>query len=129
MVPIFSQTRVSGKPITEMLSQAQLQELSELTKNSGAQIVSLLGTGSAYYGPAASIAQMVKAILQDKKTTHCVCGYLQGEYGLRDVYIGIPCVLSAKGLEKIIELKLSTEELAQLQSAAEFIKTMVRKLE
>lgn len=127
MVPVFSQTKLNGRPLTEILSEKALQELSELTKQSGAQIVSLLGTGSAYYGPAASVVEMVKAILTNAKTMHCVCAYLQGEYGLRDVYIGVPCVLGKKGIERVVELKLSPEETALLHKAADTIKAMVRK--
>lgn len=129
MVPVFSQTKINGKSLTEFLSVKDLDAVSEFTKNAGAEIVSLLGTGSAYYGPAASIVEMVKAILGNTKTTHCVCSYLQGEYGLRDVYIGVPCVLGKKGIEKVIELKLTQDETAALNKAADSIKAMIRKLD
>lgn len=129
MVPVFTHTRINGKPLTELLSQNELRQLSELTKNAGAEIVSLLGTGSAYYGPAASIVEMVKAILKNDKTTHCVSAYLQGEYGLRDIYLGIPCVLGKKGIERIVELKLSQDEMNLFHRAAETVKAMVAKLD
>jgi malate dehydrogenase len=129
MVPAFSQTKLNGKPLSDFLSQKDLGVIAELTKNAGAEIVSLLGTGSAYYGPAASVVEMVNAILLDKKTTHCVCSYLQGEYGLRDVYIGVPCVLGKNGIERVVELKLERDEAAALAKAAESIKAMIRKLD
>lgn len=129
MVPVFSQTKLNGKPLTEILEKKDLDAISELTKNAGAEIVSLLGTGSAYYGPAASVVEMVKAILTDNKTIHCVCAYMQGEYGLRDVYIGTPCVLGKKGIGRVVELKLSPEEANLLNKASESIKAMIRKLE
>ena len=125
MVPVFTHTRLNGKPLPEILSQTQLQELSQLTKDAGAQIVSLLGTGSAYYGPAASIVEMVKAILNNTKTTHCVCAYLQGEYGFRDIYLGVPCVLGKNGIEKIVELKLSPDEAKLFSKAADNVKAMI----
>lgn len=129
MVPVFTQTKLNGKPLAEILSQGQLTELSELTKNAGAEIVSLLGSGSAYYGPAASIAEMVKAILTDTKTTYCVSAYLQGEYGLRDVYLGVPCVLGEKGIDRVVELKLLLDEAKAFQRAAETVKAMAGKLD
>ena len=129
MVPVYSQTSLNDKPLTEILQQKDLDELSVLTKNAGAQIVSLLGTGSAYYGPAASVFEMVKAMLTDNKTTHCACSYLQGEYGLRDVYIGVPCVLGKKGIERVVELKLTKAESDALAKSAESIKAMIRKLD
>lgn len=135
MVPVFTHTRINAKPLTELMSQDDLRQLSELTKNAGAEIVFLLGTGphsgasSAYYGPAASIVEMVKAILKDDKTTHCVSAYLQGEYGLRDIYLGTPCVLGKKGIERIVELKLSQDERNLFHRAAEMVKAMVGKLD
>jgi len=129
MVPVLSHTKIGGKPLAELLTQAQIAELAELTKNAGAQIVSLLGTGSAYYGPAASVARMVKAVLANSKTTHCVCAYLQGQYGIRDVYLGTPCVLGKKGIETVVELKLSPQESELFSKAAEAVKAMIAKLE
>jgi malate dehydrogenase len=135
MVPVFTHTKFNGKPLTEILLQSQLQELAQLTKDAGAQIVSLLGavsqTGasSAYYGPAASIVEMVKAILSNAKTTHCICAYLQGEYGFRDIYLGVPCVLGKKGIERIVELNLSPEESKAFSRAAEMVKAMIGKLD
>jgi len=128
MVPSFAYTKLNGKPLSELLSEKDLQELSELTKNSGAEIVSLLGTGSAYYGPAASVFEMVKAILKDDKTTHCVCAYLHGAYGLKDVYLGVPCVLGKKGIERVVELKLAQKELDMLHGASKTVKEMISKL-
>jgi malate dehydrogenase len=129
MLPVFTHTKASGKPLPEVLSQKDLRDLAELTKDSGAKIVSLLGTGSAYYGPAASVTQMVRAVLTDAKTTHCVCAYLQGEYGLRDVYIGVPCVLGRHGIENIVQIKLTQEEARVLSRAADSIKVMIGKLD
>jgi len=129
MVPIFSQTKINGKPLSELAPEVDLEKISGLTKNAGAEIVSLFGTGSAYYGPAASVVEMAKAILTDNKTTHCACAFLQGEYGLRDVYIGVPCVLGKKGIERIVELKLTKSETIALNNAADSIKAMIRKLE
>ena len=129
MVPVFSQAKLNGKPLAEILQKNDLDVISELTKNAGAAIVALLGTGSAYYGPAASVVEMIKSILTDNKAVHCVCAYMQGEYGLRDVYIGVPCALGKKGIEKVVELKLPPEELKLLNTASESIKAMIRKLE
>ncbi len=128
MVPSFIHTKLNGKPLSELLSEKDLKDLSELTKNAGAEIVSLLGTGSAYYGPAASIVEMVKAIIKDDKTTHCVCAHVKGEYGLKDIYIGVPCVLGKKGVERIVELKLASQEMDLLHKAAESIKAMISKI-
>ena len=122
MVPVFTQTKINGRALSEFLPEKDLEELSQLTKKAGARIVSLLGTGSAYYGPAASIVEMIKIILKDEKTICCVCAYLQGEYKLRDVCMGVPCVLGKKGIERIVELKLAPEELEALHRAAKSIK-------
>ncbi len=109
MLPLVSQTTVKGMPLSKLLSQEKIADLVEKTKHGGAEIVNLLNT-SAYYAPGAAIIEMVESILLDKKKTIACHAYLQGEYGLQGVFTGVPCVLGAKGVEKIIELPLTKEE-------------------
>ena len=103
MVPLPRYTTVSGKPIAELMTKEKLDNLVQRTRDGGIEIVNLLKTGSAYYAPAASAASMVEAILLDKKTTLPVSAYLEGEYGLKDVYIGVPATLGKNGVEKVVE--------------------------
>ncbi len=118
MVPVVSATNVSGVPLTSLLSKKRIQALVERTRKGGGEIVALLKTGSAYYAPAAAAVQMAGAILKDQKRLVPVSAYLTGEYGLKDLYFGVPVILGAGGIEKIITLKLSAEEEAMLQKSA-----------
>lgn len=128
MVPIISHTNIQGIPIRNLLGEQDLNNLIERTRNGGAEIVSLLKTGSAYYAPAASTLIMIKSILHDKKQILPVSVYCQGEYGYHDIVIGLPVVLGSKGIEKIIELNLDTNEKQQLDKSAEKIKQLCQEL-
>jgi malate dehydrogenase len=120
MVPLPRYTTVSGIPITQLLSADEIAKLVDRTRKGGTEIVNLLKTGSAYYAPAASVAQMVEAIVFDKKRLLPASAYLEGEYGLNDVFAGVPIIIGRNGVEKIIEMELTAEEKhALLKSAAE----------
>jgi malate dehydrogenase len=118
MVPVVSATNISGVPLTSLLSKKRIQALVDRTRKGGGEIVALLKTGSAYYAPAAAAVQMAEAILKDQKRLVPVSAYLTGEYGLNDLYFGVPVILGAGGIEKIIPLKLTKEEEAMLQKSA-----------
>jgi len=122
MVPLVAYTTVSGIPVTQLLDKATLDRIVERTRNGGAEIVSYLKTGSAYYAPSAAVTQMVEAIVLDKKRILPCAAWLQGEYGLSGMYCGVPCKLGRRGLEQIIEVKLSPEEQAALKQSAEAVK-------
>ena len=128
MVPIPRFSTVSGIPITELLSPQKINEINERTKNGGIEIVNYLKTGSAFYAPASSTAIMVEAIIQDRKRIFPVAAYLNGEYGLKEVFVGVPVKLGMKGIEQIIELKLAPKELEALHKSAEAVKQNVAKL-
>ena len=118
MVPVVSATNVSGVPLTSLLSKNRIQALVDRTRKGGGEIVALLKTGSAYYAPAAAAVQMAEAILKNQRRVVPVSAYLTGEYGLNDIYFGVPVILGAGGIEKIITLKLSKEEEVMLQKSA-----------
>ena len=122
MVPIPRFSTVSGIPITELLPLQKINEINERTKNGGIEIVNYLKTGSAFYAPASSAASMVEAIVQDRKRVFPVAAYLNGEYGLKDVFVGVPVKLGQKGIEEIIELKLAPEEQEALKKSAEAVR-------
>ena len=125
MVPLISYTTVSGIPVTQLIDQAKLDAIVTRTRNGGAEIVALLKTGSAYYAPSAAAVQMAESIALDKKRILPCAAWLQGEYGLRDVFCGVPCKLGRKGLEQIVTVKLSDQEQTDLhKSAAAVIDTM-----
>lgn len=118
MVPLPRLTLVNGKPLTELLPEEKIASLVERTKNGGAEIVNLLKTGSAYYAPAAAAAQMAEAVLLDQKRIFPCSAYLNGQYGLKEVYIGVPVKLGRSGIEEIVEMKLAPEELSALKKSA-----------
>ncbi len=118
MVPLTRQSNIAGIPLKEYLPPDRLAAIVERTRKGGGEIVNLLKTGSAYYAPAAAVAQMAEAILKDKKLVVPCSAYLQGEYGLEDIYFGVPVVLGAGCMEKIIEYQLDEEERAALQRSA-----------
>jgi malate dehydrogenase len=124
MVPLSRYSTVAGIPITELIEPARLKELETRTANGGAEIVKHLKTGSAYYAPSAAAVEMVDAILKDKKKILPCAAYLQGEYGISGLYVGVPCKLGAKGLEQIIEIKLTAEEQAALNESAAAVKEL-----
>jgi malate dehydrogenase len=131
MVPLPRYTTVQGIPVTDFVSGEKLAKIVQRAKDGGIEIVNYLKTGSAYYAPAAASVEMTEAILRDQKKIRPVCTYLQGEYGYKDVYLGVPVVLGARGIEKIIEIKLNAEEKqlldksrAAVQSLIDTLKTM-----
>src|ERR1700678_4570953 len=124
MVPLSRYSTMAGIPITELIAPDRLKELEERTANGGAEIVKHLKTGSAYYAPSAAAVEMVEAILKDKKKILPCAAYLQGEYGISGLYVGVPCKLGAKGLEQIIEIKLTAEEQAALNKSADAVKEL-----
>jgi len=126
MVVIPRLSTVSGTPITEILPPETIAKLVERTINGGAEIVGLLKTGSAFYAPSAAIAQMVEAIIMDKKSILPCAAYLEGEYGIKDTVISIPVKLGRSGIEQVIELELTGEEKAQLASSAAAVQELVK---
>jgi len=122
MVPLVRYSTVAGVPIGELMSAEQINRIVERTRKGGGEIVDLLKTGSAYYAPGASIAKMVEAILKDKRLIVPASVYLEGEYGLRDICFGVPVVLGANGIERIIELKLNADEKAMLDKSVQLIR-------
>jgi len=129
MVPLPRFTTIKGVPIIELLSEEEINELVLRTRNGGAEIVSLLKTGSAYYAPAASTFQMIKAILQDEKRLLPVAAYLEGEYGIKGLFIGVPVILGADGIEKVIELKLTEKEKNSLNKSVSAVQSLMDKIE
>jgi len=118
MVPLPRYSSVAGIPITELMTPERIAALVQRTRNGGAEIVSLLKTGSAFYAPASAAVEMAESILKDKKKVLPCAAYLEGEYGIRDLFIGVPVKLGAKGIEQVIEIKLAPEENAALQKSA-----------
>ena len=129
MVPLPRQATVQGKPLTELVDDQTLEALYQRTRDAGAEIVGLLKKGSAYYAPSASAAQMVNAIAGDTKEVLPVCTWCTGQYGISDVYVGVPARLGAAGVEEIVELDLSDQELSQLREAAEGIRAKCADLD
>jgi malate dehydrogenase len=124
MVPLPRYSTVAGIPITELLDKETIDRLVQRTRDGGAEIVKHLKTGSAFYAPSAAAVEMVEAILKDKKKILPCAAYLQGEYGISGFYVGVPCKLGARGLEQIIEIKLSAEEAAALKKSADSVKEL-----
>jgi malate dehydrogenase len=128
MVPLPRYTTVSGIPVTELLDKEKLNAIVERTKKGGTEIVNLLGT-SAWYAPGVAAAQMVEAIVKDQKRIFPCCAWLQGEYGLKDIYLGVPVKLGKKGIEQIIELKLNEEEKALLFASSKAVREVMDVLD
>jgi malate dehydrogenase len=124
MVPLVSYTTVSGIPVTQLLSKDKLDAIVTRTRNGGAEIVAHLKTGSAYYAPSAAAIQMVEAIVLDKKRVLPCAAWLQGEYGLRDIFCGVPCKLGRRGLEQILQVELTPQEQADLKASAESVRSV-----
>lgn len=127
MVPVARYSTVAGVPITELMDAATIERLVERTRNGGAEIVELMQTGSAYFAPAASTCLMVESILLDRSRLLPVAAYLQGEYGLQDIFIGVPCSLSCGGIGKVWELNLTDPELAALHASAAAVQQNIKR--
>jgi malate dehydrogenase len=125
MVPLISYTTVSGIPVTQLMDRATLVAIVERTRKGGGEIVAYLKTGSAYYAPSAAAAQMAEAMVLDKKRVLPCAAWLQGEYGLKDVYLGVPCKIGMGGLEQIIEVELTKEERAALMKSADSVREVM----
>lgn len=125
MVPLSRMCTVAGMPISKLISAERIEQIVQRTRDGGAEIVKLLGTGSAYFAPSASVLQMVDSILLDKKMIVPTTVYLQGEYGINGLYIGVPAQLGARGLEKVIEVELTESEQAALKKSAAAVQELV----
>jgi malate dehydrogenase len=125
MVPIVRLTTIGGIPLTELLDQATIDRLVQRTRDGGAEIVKYLKTGSAYYAPSAATVEMVESILKDKKKVLPCAAYLEGEYGINGLYVGVPVKLGATGIEQIYELKLMAEEKQALDKSASAVKELI----
>lgn len=129
MVPVSSHSKAGGKPVTQLIAPADLSKIEQRTRDGGAEIVALLKTGSAYYAPASSVAEMVRSILKDEKKVLPVCAYLSGEYGVNGMYFGVTASLGRGGVEKIVEIALTPEEAKGLALSAEKVKKGVEEIQ
>jgi malate dehydrogenase len=125
MVPLPRYSTVAGIPLPDLLPAEKIEAIVTRTRKGGAEIVNLLKTGSAYYAPSAAVMEMVEAILKDKKKILPCAAYLEGEYGIKGLFVGVPCKLGARGIEQIIEIKLTPEETAALQKSAASVRELV----
>jgi malate dehydrogenase len=123
MVPVPSQSSVKGKSLSEVLAKEEIDKLVERTRNGGAEVVALLKTGSAYYAPSAAAAEMAKAVATNSNKVMPVCAWVDGEYGINGVYLGVEAQLGENGINKVVETKLTDEEMAALKVAAEAVRT------
>ncbi|MDY8045373.1 malate dehydrogenase [Paenibacillus polymyxa] len=126
MVPLVRYSSVGGIPIETLISQERIEAIVQRTRGGGGEIVNLLGNGSAYYAPAASLAQMTEAIVKDKKRIIPVIAYLEGEYGYQDLFLGVPTLLGGNGIEKVFELELTAKEKAALDQSAESVRSVIK---
>ena len=125
MVPLVRLSNVSGIPLTELMSQATIDAIVDRTRNGGAEIVKYLKTGSAYYAPSAAAVEMAESVLKDKKKVMPCAAYLEGEYGIKGLFVGVPCKLGARGIEQIYQVKLTAEEQAMLHKSAAAVQELV----
>ena len=125
MVPVVESTNVAGTPVSKLIAPKRLEEIVHRARDGGAEIVNYLKTGSAFYAPSASIVQMVEAIIFDKKEILPCTAYLQGQYGINDLYVGVPVKLGLNGVEEIVELNLNGDELNALRKSAEAVQELV----
>ena len=125
MVPLVRYSQVAGIPLTDLLDSDTIARIVQRTRDGGAEIVKLLKAGSAYYAPSAAVVEMVEAILKDKKKILPCAAYLEGEYGIKGLFVGVPAKLGARGIEQILEVKLTPEELAALQKSAAAVRELV----
>jgi len=128
MVPLPRYSSVGGIPLTQLLPQEKIDAIVARTRKAGGEIVALLKTGSAYYSPSASVVQMAEAILKDKKRILPCCAYLEGEYGLNDIYFGVPVKLGSDGVEQVLEVSLTQEEKALVQQSGKAVKESISAL-
>jgi len=128
MVPLVRYATIAGIKVEDLIPKDKLDAMVTRTRNGGAEIVSLLKTGSAYYAPSSSVVEMVRSILNDEKRVLPCAAWCTGQYGVKDMFVGVPCVLGKNGVEKIIELKLSAGELAQLKKSADHVLENVKRL-
>ena len=125
MVPLVRLSNVSGIPLAELMSQATIDAIVDRTRNGGAEIVKYLKTGSAYYAPSAAAVEMAESVLKDKKKVMPCAAYLEGEYGIKGLFVGVPCKLGARGIEQIYQVKLTAEEQAMLNKSAGAVQELV----
>ncbi len=125
MVPLARMCTVAGVPISQLIPAERIEQIVQRARDGGAEIVKLLGTGSAYFAPSASVLQMVDSILLDKKMIVPCAVYLQGEYGVENLFVGVPAQLGAKGVEKVVEVELSSDEQALLHKSADAVKELI----
>ena len=123
MVPVPSRCTVNGKAVSDLLSASEIADLVDRTRNGGAEIVALLKTGSAYYAPSAAAARMAKAVITDSNEVMPVCAWVDGQYGITGVYLGVEAQIGKNGINKVVETKLTNDELASLKVAAEAVRT------
>ena len=128
MVPLPRYSTVAGIPITELLSKERIDALVQRTANGGAEVVALLKTGSAFYAPAAAVFEMTESILKDRKRVLPCAVYLQGEFGVDGLFVGVPCVLGSKGMERVIEIELSEDERAAFEHSSGAVRELVGKV-
>jgi malate dehydrogenase len=129
MVPLLSHTTVGGAPVSELISEDRLAQIIERTRTGGAEIVKLLGTGSAYYAPGVSTCVMVEAVVRDSRRILAASVWAQGEYGIRDTFVGLPVVLGGGGLQRVIEIPLSEQEAKDLRRSADEVRKVIQSLD
>lgn len=125
MVPLVRFTTVAGVPVSKLIPAERLAQIVQRTRDGGAEIVNLLGSGSAFYAPSAAVAQMIDSIVLDKKMILPCAVYLQGEYGIKDLFVGVPAKLGARGVEEVIQIELTSDERAALQKSADAVQELV----
>jgi malate dehydrogenase len=128
MVPVVSYTNVAGVPVIDRIDPGRLEEIVERTRQGGGEIVALFGEGGAYYAPSAAVAEMVDSIVYDRKRVLPCAALCQGEFGIRDLFVGVPCMLGARGVEEIVEIRLSGEEEEQLRRSAAAVRELVEAM-
>ena len=129
MVPLIRYSYAGGIPLETLIPEERLDEIVDRTRKGGGEIVNLLGNGSAYYAPAASLVEMAEAILKDQRRILPTIAYLEGEYGYDGIYLGVPTILGGNGIEKIIELELTDDEKEKLDASAEAVKNVMGVLQ
>ncbi|HXF04842.1 MAG TPA: malate dehydrogenase, partial [Blastocatellia bacterium] len=129
MVPLIRYSSVAGIPLTDLLPREKLDAIVKRTREGGAEIVSLLKTGSAYYAPSAAVVEMVECIIKDKKKIRPCSVYLDGEYGIKGVFVGVPVKLGGQGVEQIVEIGLTLEERAALHKSAEAVRSLIEGIQ
>ncbi len=128
MVPVSSHTKVSGRPVKDLIPADELAKIEQRTRDGGAEVVALLKTGSAFYAPATSVCEMVKAILRDEKKVLPVCAYLNGEFGIKDLYFGVPAELGREGVRRVVEIPLAEAEKKQMEASAAKVRQGVEEI-